>query len=187
MIRTMPGLCALSMVILLPSGRTNATGNSARRGGAAALHDTVLVVKSGHTLTAQRNAAQLHGGAVALLSGASLELEAAACTDLCQSFRHSRDSIVCDSMCLNSPCNWDNGRCGKVMEAAGAEARQTCDRNSCRQYHQTIRTSFRGCKHACFNAACDWSRELCEEARSNVSSCPLIDAAAYASIKSAQR
>ena len=182
----MPGLFALSIVKLLPSGHTNATGNSARRGGAAALHATALIVKSGHTLTAQRNAAQLHGGAVALLSGASLELEAVACTNLCESLRVTGDA-VCDSKCLNSPCNWDNGRCGKVMDAAGAEAGQACDRNACSQYSQTTRVNRFGCRVDCFNAACDWSREQCEEARSNVSSCPLIDAAAYASIKSAQR
>jgi len=78
------GLCAYSNVNLLPTGRTNATGNSAYRGGAVALVDANLFVQPGHTLTAQHNIAQTNGGAVALLSGAGLTLlEAATCPVQC--------------------------------------------------------------------------------------------------------
>ena len=55
---TTAGLCAYSLINLLPGGHTNATGNSAARGGAAALVDATLIVQPGHTLTAQENAAQ---------------------------------------------------------------------------------------------------------------------------------
>jgi|NorSeaMetagenome_1021524.scaffolds.fasta_scaffold16625_2 hypothetical protein len=183
----MLGLCAYSLVKLLPSGYTNATGNSARRGGAAALDGTTLIVQLGHTLTAQHNAAQLHGGAVALFSGASLVLEAAVCSSLCR-IDLARES-TCRPECLSSPCNWGKGGCVKQrMDAAGAEAGQVCDRDQCQIFSQThARVNFHGCSRSCFSAACDWSREVCEAARSNVSACPLIDAAAYASIKSAQR
>ena len=77
---TFAGLCAYSLVNLLPGGHTNITRNSAARGGAAALVDASLIVQPGHTLTAQRNAAHRHGGAFALLSGAGIMLlETAAC------------------------------------------------------------------------------------------------------------
>ena len=212
-------------VTLLAGGRTNATGNSAVRGGAAALVDT-LIVQQGHSLAAQRNTAQRHGGAFALLSGANLKLiETDICPTRCLS---SLGNGVCENACLRASCNWDGGDCVKQgapgsLQAAGSEAGQVCDRHSidgCRIYDQTIpnyllRNWYQhgadpwefvigieskkaehwehpaawvdGCHPACFTAACDWSRELCVEPRSNVRSCPLIDAVAYSSIKMAQR
>ncbi len=185
---TIAGLCAYSLINLLPGGHTNATGNAAARGGAAALVDATLVVQPGHTLTAQRNAAQSHGGAFALIAGAVLALlEAAACPTQCLSSH--RDSGVCQDDCMSVPCNWDGGDCvTQRMDAAGAEAGQTCDREQCSIFWQTnAEAAPFGCTDACFTAACDWSRELCVEPRGNVRACPLIDAAAYASIKTAQR
>jgi hypothetical protein len=192
------GLCAYSLVNLLPGGHTNATGNSAARGGAAALVDASLVVQLGHKLTAQRNAAHSHGGAFALLAGGFLALiEAAACPTRCLS--SSRGGGSCSPECMSASCNWDGGDCvTQRMDAAGKEAGQVCARDyqfwadqrqgECSIFGQTnARANTNGCHSDCFTAACDWSRELCVEPRANVRSCPLVDAAAYASIKTAQR
>ena len=185
---TTAGLCAYSLINLLPGGHTNATGNSAARGGAAALVDATLIVQPGHTLTAQQNAAQSHGGALALIAGAALALlEAGACPTQCVS--SNRGDGYCIDACMSLPCNWDGGDCvTQRMDAAGAEAGQACDREQCSIFWQTdAESSPSGCHSPCFTAACDWSRELCAEPRGNVRACPLIDAAAYASIKTAQR
>ena len=185
---TIAGLCAFSLINLLPGGHTNATGNAAARGGAAALVDTTLIVQPGHTLTAQRNVAQSHGGAFALIEGAVLALlEAAACPTQCVS--SWRGDGYCSVDCMSLRCNWDDGDCvTQRMDAAGAEAGQACDRDQCSIFAQTdAKISPTGCSTECFSAACDWSRENCAEPRGNVRACPLIDAAAYASIKSAQR
>jgi hypothetical protein len=185
---TVAGLCAYSLVNLLPGGHTNATGNSAARGGAAALVDASLIVQPGHKVTAQRNAAHSHGGAFALLAGGSLTLlEADACPTSCLS--SSRGGGSCDPACMIDSCNWDGGDCViHRMDAAGKEAGQVCDRAKCDIFWQThVQFSVGGCVSDCFTAACDWSRELCVEPRANVHTCPLVDAAAYASIKSAQR
>ena len=194
----MAGLCAYSLVNLLPGGHTNATGNSAARGGAAALVDTALIVQPGHMLTAQRNHAHRNGGALALLQGGTLALlEAAACSTQCSS--SSRASGSCSPACMSSSCNWDGGDCVRQrMETAGKEAAQVCDRGDsdsdtnaqtnatkCRIFDQTFESA--GCEADCFTAACDWSRQLCVEPRANVQACELIDAVAYASIKTAQR
>ena len=182
---TVAGLCAFSLVNLVAGGHTNATGNSAARGGAAALVDASLIVQPGHKVTAQRNAAHSHGGAFALLAGGSLALlEAAACPTSCSS--SSRGEGFCNPECMVASCNWDGGDCVNTrMDAAGKEAGQVCDRAKCPIFSQTA--SAIGCASTCFTAACDWSRELCVEPRANVRSCPLVDAAAYASIKTAQR
>jgi len=187
-VHTIAGLCAYSLINLLPGGHTNATGNSAARGGAAALVDATLIVQPGHTLTAQQNAAQSHGGALALIAGAALALlEAGACPTQCVS--SNRGGGSCSVDCMSLPCNWDGGDCvTQRMDAAGAEAGQACDREQCSMFWQTnAESNPSGCDADCFTAACDWSRELCAEPRGNVRACPLIDAAAYASIKSAQR
>jgi hypothetical protein len=184
---TVAGLCAYSLVNLLSGGRTNATGNSAARGGAVALVDASLIVQPGHKVTAQRNVAHSHGGAFALLSGASLTLiDTAACPTSCLS--SSRVGGSCDPGCMIASCNWDVGDCvSQRMDTAGQEAGQVCDRAKCQIYWQTnARANVFGCTSDCFTAACDWSRELCVKPRANVRSCPLVDAAAYASIKRAQ-
>jgi hypothetical protein len=185
---TFAGLCAYSLVNLLPGGHTNVTRNSAARGGAAALVDTSLIVQPRHTLTAQRNAAHRHGGAFALLSGAGIMLlETAACPAKCG--RSSRGSGSCSHECMSLPCNWDGGDCvNKRMNAAGSVAGKVCDRETCSIFSQTnAEASVGGCSSGCFTAACDWGRDTCVEPRANVQACPLIDAAAYASIKTAQR
>jgi hypothetical protein len=185
---TVSGICAYTLVNLLPGGHTNATGNAAARGGAAALVDAPLIVHPGHKLTAQRNIALSHGGAFALLAGGSLALlEDAACPTLCLS--SFRANGFCDTECMINSCNWDGGDCvTQRMDAAGKEAGQVCDRAKCSIYLQTNpRANVIGCTSNCFAAACDWSRELCVETRANVRNCPLVDAAAYASIKTAQR
>ena len=185
---TTTGLCAYSLINLLPGGHTNATGNSAARGGAAALVDATLIVQPGHTLTAQRNEAQSHGGALALIAGAALTLlEADACPMQCVSSMRGVGS--CNIACMSLPCNWDGGNCvTQRMDAAGTEAGQVCDREQCSIFWQTFAEAWpSGCVSDCFSAACDWNRELCVEPRGNVRACPLIDAAAYASIKTAQR
>ena len=184
---TVAGLCAYSLVNLVAGGHTNATGNSAARGGAAALVDASLIVQPGHKVTAQRNAAHSHGGAFALLTGASLTLiDTAACPTRCLS--SSRVGGSCDPGCMIASCNWDVGDCvSQRMDTAGQEAGQVCDRAKCQIYWQTnARANVFGCTSDCFTAACDWSRELCVKPRANVRSCPLVDAAAYASIKRAQ-
>jgi hypothetical protein len=182
------GLCAYSLVNLLPGGHTNATGNSAARGGAAALVDATLIVQLGHTLTAQRNAAHRHGGAIALLSGAALVLlEPVACPAKCASSSRGRGS--CSHECMSLPCNWDGGDCVNTrMNVAGSAAGQVCDRETCSIFGQTnAEATVGGCSSGCFTAACDWGRDTCVEPRANVQACPLIDAAAYASIKTVQR
>ena len=187
---TVAGICAYSLVNLVAGGHTNATGNSAARGGAAALVDASLIVQPGHKVTAQRNAAHSHGGAFALLAGGSLALlEAAACPTSCSS---RRGEGFCNPECMVASCNWDGGDCVNTrMDAAGKEAGQVCDRANCLILWQTTAIYDYGygldCDWSCFTAACDWSRELCVEPRANVRSCPLVDAAAYASIKTAQR
>ena len=185
----MAGFCAYSLVNLLPGGRTSATGNTAARGGAAALVDAAMIVQAGHTVTARGNAAHTHGGAFALLAGASLALleDAAGCPSACQS--SSRGGGYCTTACMSIACNWDGGDCVKQrMLAAGTEAGQACDRDKCLIFWQTnARISPDECVEDCFTAACDWSRENCVEPRNNVRTCPLIDAAAYASIQTAQR
>ena len=197
----MAGLCAYSLVNLLPGGHTNATGNSAARGGAAALVDTTLIVQPGHLLTAQHNQAHRNGGALALLEGGTLALlEEAACSTQCSS--SSRATGSCSPACMSSSCNWDGGDCVRQrMETAGKEAAQVCERGDsdavtmpqtnatkCRIFDQTSAAqNSLGCEANCFTAACDWSRQLCVEPRANVQACELIDAAAYASIKTAQR
>ena len=127
---TIAGLCAYSLINLLPGGHTNATGNSAARGGAAALIDATLIVQPGHTLTAQPNVAQSHGGAFALIEGAVLALlEAAACPTQCVS--SWRGDGYCSVDCMSLRCNWDDGDCvTQRMDAAGAEAGQACDRGA---------------------------------------------------------
>jgi hypothetical protein len=184
---TVAGLCTYSLVNLLSGGHTNATGNSAVRGGAAALVDASLILQPGHKVTAQRNAAHSHGGAFALLAGGSLVLiEAAACPTRCLSSR--RGGGGCSPQCMITSCNWDGGDCvNKRMDVAGKEAGQVCDRGKCNVFGQTNTVPVGGCSSGCFTAACDWSRELCVEPRANVRSCPLIDVAAYVSIKTAQR
>jgi len=59
-----------SNINLHQGGQTNATGNTAKRGGAIALSDATITVQSKHTLIAQHNVAKTDGGAIALLSGA---------------------------------------------------------------------------------------------------------------------
>jgi len=190
-VHAIAGLCTYSLVNLLPGGHTNATGNLARRGGAATLVDAMLIVQPGHTVIAQRNAAQNHGGAVALIAGAGLALlELSSCPAQCMS--SDRGSGVCnegDGGCLSVPCNWDGGDCvTQRMDNAGQETGRVCDRVQCPIRWQTNPgTTLGGCISGCFTASCDWSRETCVEPRSNVHACPLIDAAAYASIKTAQR
>jgi hypothetical protein len=126
----MAGICAYSLVNLLPGGRTNITGNTADRGGAAVLVNTTLIVQPGHILTAMHNAAKSHGGAIAMLAGASLAvLEGTSCTKSeCPSSK--RGSGSCDIECMSIACNWDGGDCvDQRIEAAGAgsEAGQVCD------------------------------------------------------------
>ena len=181
------GLCAFSIVNLLPGGRTNATHNTASSGGAVALVDTIIMVQPGHTLRAEHNTARNDGGAIALFTGASLSLlEASACSVVCLSSK--RRGGTCEGECMSAACNFDGGDCVKQrMDSAGAEAGRPCDRDKCPLSHQTNAESFFGCKSACFTASCDWSRKECVKPRVSVRACPLIDAAAFASIKNEQR
>ena len=180
------GLFSSETVTLLAGGRTNATGNAAVQGGAVALSDADLVVQSGHSLEAVHNTAQQHGGAAALLSGATLSLEAGgACPSKCT--EGSRRDRVCSEECMSASCNWDHGACVQTrMRTAGENARQACDRETCNFLHQTGGSENDGCSSNCFSASCDWSRDMCVDARSHVRTCPLIDAAAFASLRGAQ-
>ena len=180
------GLFSSQTVTLLAGGRTNATGNAAVQGGAVALSDADLVVQSGHSLEAVHNTAQQHGGAAALLSGATLSLEAGgACPSKCT--EGSRRDRVCSEECMSASCNWDHGACVQTrMRTAGENARQACDRETCNFLHQTGGSENDGCSSNCFSASCDWSRDMCVDARSHVRTCPLIDAAAFASLRGAQ-
>jgi len=176
-----------SLSLLGTGGYTNMTGNTAMRGGALAMSDSAVQAQSGHTITVRNNAAMTDGGAFALLSGATISLlEARPCPSECTS--DNRGSGSCSTECMSAECNWDGGDCGATrFDVAGDAATESCDRNECDLFVQTNAVSSSdGCWHKCFSASCDWSRDLCIEQRGNVESCPLLDAAAYASIRRAQ-
>jgi len=180
------GLFSASNILLRQGGQTNATGNTAVRGGSVALSDAVLIVQSGHTFIAQHNVAEKDGGAIALFSGARLSLlEVKRCPSSCVS--PSRSNQYCDSTCMSVECNWDGGDCVQwQMDTAGADALSPCNRADCSLFHQT-NAGVHQCVSSCFTASCDWSRQQCVKPRDHVQACPLIDAAAFASIKTAQQ
>jgi len=182
------GMFSGSNILLRQGGQTNATGNTAVRGAAIALSYSHLSVQSMHILVARRNLAEKDGGAIALLSGARLVLlEADICPASCES--SERGGQNCDNACMSAACNWDEGGCvAQQMEQAGPDALIPCDRDLCRPYWQTNSAAgVDGCSASCFTASCDWSRELCVGHRESVKSCPLIDAAAFASIRETQQ
>jgi len=101
---------------------------------------------------------------------------------------------VCDgrerartNLSYRQECNWDAGDCQSRIDAAGTEATQACNRDTCPIWPQTSAPTTWDCSSNCLSASCDWSREECAEQRSNVRSCPLIDAAAFTSIRMAQQ
>ena len=184
------GLFTYSTVTFLADGHTNATGNVAIRGGAMALHDTQMILKPGHMLIAVENKAKESGGALALLAGASLSFEAMPCASECvagSSF--SRLDEKCTPTCMSAECNWDNGACHETMDSAGVESSKACNRAHCLLYDQyplSPDNSLTKCDATkCFSAACDWGRDSCEASRSKIRGCPLIDARAFASLKTA--
>jgi len=182
------GMFSASNINLRHGGLTNATGNTAIRGGAVALYDATLIVQSLHKFSAQHNLAEKDGGGIALFSGARLLLlEATSCPASCGSSASAGEQ--CDAACMSAECNWDGGICvAQKMERAGADALSPCDRDQCSSHFQTnAAASVDGCTPVCFTASCDWSRNLCVGPRENVLSCPLIDAAAFASIRAAQQ
>ena len=185
------GLFTYSTVTFLADGHTNATGNVAIRGGAMALHDTQMILKPGHMLIAVENEAKESGGALALLAGASLSFEAMPCASECvagSSF--SRLDEKCTPTCMSAECNWDNGACHETMDSAGVDISKPCNRAHCILYDQYPLPdkvdSLTQCDATkCFSAACDWGRDSCEASRSKIRGCPLIDARAFASLKTA--
>ena len=191
------GLFSYGSISLLADGFTTATLNTALRGGAVALSDAQLELQHGHILTAAMNSARESGGALALISGASLSIAAPNCPSSCgygDGITNRLDS-VCDVWCMSAECNWDKGACEKKMESAGVDATQPCNRQECSQHRQSGGSLSEDessalenahCEEGCFNAACDWSRESCAPQRINVKRCPLIDAVAYMSLRAAQ-
>ena len=183
------GLYSANNILLRPGGQTNATGNTAgNNGGAMALSDAILIVQSGHTVIAQQNEAKKDGGAIALLSGARLSLlEAKPCASSCPTAM--RFAGYCDHACMNAECNWHGGNCVLLkMNTAGSDALLPCNRQTCPMRAQTnAEATLGGCVSECFTASCDWSREMCVEPRNKVLRCPLIDAAAFASVKVEQK
>ena len=136
------GLCSYQIVNLLAGGRTNVTGNTARRhGGAMALHDNDLLVHAGHRLLASGNVASTHGGALALLSGAKLDFLV---DEVCQTNWCSdtdRGDGICSLGCLTSACNWDNGDCVQHrFDRAGIQA----SKPHCSLLNQTTAATARG-------------------------------------------
>ena len=162
-------------------GRTVLHENrAALEGGALALDETSMLLLQGHTLEAAHNDAGSNGGAVALLSGASIAVEELACDSDCVEAK--RGDGNCDPSCLSSACNWDDGDCVVHQFAtAGVDAQHQCVRvdsaglssfsAQCSESMQTSR-----CDSRCFDASCDFSRHGCVEVMSRVASCPILDA-----------
>ena len=181
------GFFSMDHLTLMPNGTSMLTQNMALmgRGGALALSDALLQMQPAHVLHVADNFAQLHGGGVALLAGASIEMiESAPCPDACSAKK--RGDGHCNPACMRVECNWDEGDCGRnQVSVAGIEAQKTCNRDECSYAIQTQDAGL--CSDKCFTAACDWSRDLCSDSRNTISTCPLIDASAFASIKKEQR
>ena len=182
------GLFGFSSVELVAGGFTNIIGNTAARGGGAALSGSSIIVQPGHILKAHANTARAHGGALALLAEANVDLrEATSCSESCFD-EHRGDKVCHASWCMNAGCNFDDGDCVlQRMEKAGDDSGAKCDRDECDLFEQTnIEGAPNACHDNCFSASCDWSRELCMGPREAARSCPLIDAAAFRSIRAAQ-
>jgi len=157
-----------------------------KRGGAVTLTQCDLVVRFGHEIEASFNEAGLHGGALALLSGATVILSNEECSSLCDPTKKSDGT--CNPECMNRACNWDGGDCLPILEAAGTDAKSPCNRRECGLLQQTeIDTVSFGCSSKCFTASCDWSQHLCQNIREAIEQCPLLDSSAYTSILLAQQ
>ena len=176
------GLFSYSQIELLSRGFTKATDNLAARGGAVALADATLLTQPGHTITMRGNTAFKHGGALALLSGASvLPLQEEDCPGNC--LPEERGNGYCDPFCFRQACNYDDGDCIRErMDKAGESSRDACDLSQCSLF-TLLHYNPAYCNGGCFQAACDWSRHTCPDARLSSKSCPLIDASAFASIR----
>ena len=84
---------------------------------------------------------------------------------------------------MNRECDWDGGDCLHLLEAAGENAQQPCDRDECTFLAQTSASSEDfACTSSCFRASCDWGQNLCQNTHEAIRSCPLLDGTAFSSI-----
>jgi predicted outer membrane repeat protein len=167
-------------ILLLSAGSTILRGNLAGGlGGALTASDVDVIVEHGHVFEASQNLAYMHGGAVALVAGASMHVQGrlGGCNPFCE--ESQRGNGRCDPECLTFDCNWDLGECLYLLEAGASKASETCDRDKCSLVDQT----FSECHADCFDASCDWSRYQCVVARDEIRMCPLLDAVAFRSMK----
>jgi predicted outer membrane repeat protein len=130
-------------------------------------------------VTVNNNTASLHGGALYLEDAASMKVLEETCIATCQS--GIRGDGVCNPECMTRGCNWDGGDCATLISKAAENSRAPCNRIDCPFLVQTDASFTDGCYRFCFNSSCDWSRNLCQTARSELLSCPLFDLAAYES------
>lgn len=148
---------AYRIVSLAVEGTTKIEQNSAvhGRGGGLALYNSQLQISSGHHVEFGSNEAG-HGGAIAMLSGASLVLIKEMCTLDCKK-SEALGNGVCQPECFNRACMWDGGDCMRQLISAGDDASQACDRNKCKQFSQTSlrsNTCSRSCFTGCLCIAC---------------------------------
>jgi len=166
-------------ILLLSAGSTTLRGNMAGGlGGALTASNAEIVLEHGHAFEAGQNVAHMHGGALALIAGASILVQekSSGCNPFCE--EELLGNGRCNPECLSYDCNWDLGDCLSVLEAAASRASETCNRDKCSLVDQT----FSECHAECFDASCDWSRYRCEGARDELRSCPLMDAGAFRSM-----
>ena len=72
----------------------------------------------------------------------------------------------------------DGGDCSDTFWRAGEDTLAECDRSICPLWFQDYQSFPPGdCQSQCFNASCDWSREMCYKERASLATCPLFDAA----------
>lgn len=155
------------------------------RGGAVTSAQSDLVIGFRHEVEASGNEAGLDGGAIALLSGASLVLSHEECSTSCDKIKKADGT--CNPECMSRACNWDGGDCLPVLNVAGQDAQEQCDRSECSLTAQTHGGSEGfGCKSSCFYASCDWSQHLCKTTREAIRECPLLDSSAFSSILHSQ-
>jgi predicted outer membrane repeat protein len=163
-------------------GRTRLHRNeAATEGGALALDETEIQLLEGHTLEAAYNSAKSNGGAIALLRGGWISAEDRVCDGSCT--EAMRGNGICDPLCLNSACNWDDGDCNtQRFQNAGVDARQDCERSETSEDKCSAVNQLRACDQRCFTASCDFSRQQCAQEKGQVASCPVLDAVVFAAM-----
>lgn len=105
---------------------TAAIGGAIAASGAVA---TLSVATAGHVLKVENNTAHLHGGGVALSSGALLQGREEICEKECRT--SWRGDGECHPECMTRACAWDDGDCAPLFLQAGARAAVACDRAQC--------------------------------------------------------